>query len=76
MVLKRKQGLSVEQAAAGEGTIVDLVPTKLEGFAMELMLKRIASETDKQIYFCADHDMKVNQESAFLHRNHVVTNIT
>ena len=83
VVLKRKQGLSDEQAAAGEGTIVDLVPTKLEGFGMKLMLKRIASATDKQVYFCADHDMQVNKLSALLsaqtsrcHQHHFVTNIT
>ena len=52
IVLKRKQGLSDEQAAACPGTLVDLVPTKLEDYGMRLMLKRIKSETDKQFYFC------------------------
>ena len=59
IILKRKQGLSDEQAAACPGTVVDLVPTKLESYGMRLMLKRIKSETDQQFYFCADHDMQV-----------------
>ena len=59
IILKRKQGVSDEQAAACPGYIVDLVPTKLEDYGMGLMLKRIKSETDQQVFFCADHDMTV-----------------
>ena len=59
IILKRKQGLSDEQAAACPGTVVDLVPTKLESYGMKLLLKRINEATKKQVYFCADHDMEV-----------------
>ena len=75
IVLKRKQGLSDEQAAACPGTVVDLIPKKLESFAMSLMLKRLSDATDKQTYFCADHDMTVNLK-AFCHQHlNSVTNI-
>lgn len=65
IVLKRKQGVSDEQAAAAPGTIVNLIPKKLEGYGMELMLKRMRSYNteDKQTYFCADHDMTVNKKT-------------
>ena len=69
IVLKRKQGYTDEQVANACGTIVDLIPKKLEGYAMSLMLKRIRSATDESSYFCADHDMTVNNQSN-------VTNIT
>ena len=59
IVLKRKQGLSDEQAADCPGTVVDLIPRKLEAYAMSLMLKRLREASDKQVYFCADHDMTV-----------------
>ena len=80
IVLKRKQGVPDEQAAAAPGTIVDLVPKKLEGYGMELMLKRMRSYNtdDKQTYFCADHDMTVIKKTtkSLCHQHHVVTNIT
>ena len=60
IVLKRRQGYTDEQVATACGTIVDLIPKKLEGYALTLMLKRIRSATDKQSYICADHDMTVN----------------
>ena len=75
IVLKRKQGLSDEQAAACPGTVVDLIPKKLESYAMGLMLKRLSEATDRQTYFCADHDMTVNLKS-FCHQYlNFVTNI-
>ena len=80
IVLKRKQGHSDEQAAAAPGTVVDLDPKKLEGYGMKLMLKRMRSYNteDKQTYFCADHDMTVNQNAttSLCHRGHFVTNRT
>ena len=62
IVLKRRQGYTDEQVATACGTIVDLIPKKLEGYAMALMLKRIRSATDQPSYFCADHDMTVNNK--------------
>ena len=47
IVLKRKQGLSDEQAAACPGTVVDLIPKKLESYAMSLMLKRLSDANNK-----------------------------
>ena len=72
VVLKRKQGLSDEQAAAAPGNVIDVAPKDMEGYACNLMLKRIRSATEKQTFFCADHDMQVNQNAHYMQHCHTI----
>ena len=58
-VLKRKQNLSAAKAEKARGNVVDLPPDCLEGYGLELEVKRLASATDKQFHLAADGDMKV-----------------
>ena len=60
VVLKRKQQLSAEKAAKASGILVDLRPDLLEGYALELLLKLLATATKEQFHLAADGDMKVN----------------
>ena len=50
VVVKRKQGLSNEKAEKATGNVVDLPADALEGYALELLLKRLASATKKQFH--------------------------
>ena len=59
VVLKRRQNLSEEKAQDAPGEIVDLAPTDLESFGFRLMMKRVASQTKKPFYICADGDLTV-----------------
>ena len=60
VVLKRRQGIPLEQASQADGNIVDLIPQKMESYGQALLLKRVRSETDQQFLFVADGDHKVN----------------
>ena len=68
----------MEKAEKASGILVDLPPNALEGYALELLLKRIGRETDKQFHVAADGDLKVNNQSktSLCHQNHYVTKIT
>ena len=59
IVLKRKQGLSEEKVQNAPGEIVDVIPSALESYAFRLLMKRLASSTDKTFYICGDGDMTV-----------------
>ena len=59
VVLKRRQNLSEEKAQNAPGEIVDLAPTDLESYGFRLMMKRVASQTKKPFYICADGDLMV-----------------
>ena len=63
LVVKRHQELSKEKAEKASGILVDLPPNALEGYALELLLKRIGRETDNQFHVAADADLKVNNQS-------------
>ena len=78
VVIKRRQELSMEKAEKASGILVDLPPNALEGYALELLLKRIGSATDKQFHIAADGDLKVNNQSttSLCHQNHNVIKIT
>ena len=78
VVIKRRQELSVEKAEKASGILVDLPPNALEGYALELLLKRIGSVTDNQFHIAADGDLKVDNQSptSLCHQEHYVTNIT
>ena len=78
VVIKRRQELSMEKAEKASGILVDLPPNALEGYALELLLKRIGRATDKQFHVAADGDLKVNNQSttSLCHQNHYVTKIT
>ena len=59
VVLKRKQQLSMSKAEKAGGNVVDLPPTRLEGYGLALLLKRVAASTKKQFHLAADGDLKV-----------------
>ena len=59
VVIKRKQHLATEKAEQTDGILVDLPPTRLEGYALELLVKRVKAATSKQFHLGADGDMKV-----------------
>ena len=71
IVLKRKQGLSAEKAEKAGGNVVDLPPTRLEGYGLELAVKRVATATDKQFHLAADGDMKVRFIIIICHLQHL-----
>ena len=61
VVLKRKQELSAEKAAKANGNIVDLKAIHLEGYGLEVSVKRLKKAMkDKQFFLAADGDMKVH----------------
>jgi len=60
VVLKRRQGIPLEQASQADGIIVDLIPQKMESYGQALLLKRVRSEYDQEFLFVADGDHKVN----------------
>lgn len=62
IVLKRRQNLSEEKAQNCPGEVVDLIPTELESYAFRLMMKKLASETDKPFYIVGDGDMTVQNK--------------
>ena len=78
VVIKRRQQLSMDKAEKASGIVVDLPPNALEGYALELLLKRIGSETDKQFHIAADGDLQVwmLSSTSLCHQHHYVTNIT
>ena len=53
VLLKRKGRLSTELVKSAPGIIVDLPPTQLESYALELQMKRVARKTKRQFYLCA-----------------------
>ena len=59
VVLKRKQQLSMSKAEKAGGNLVDLPPNRLEGYGLQLLLKRVAACTQKQFHLAADGDLKV-----------------
>ena len=59
VVLKRRQGIPLEQASQADGNIVDLIPQKMESYGQALLLKRVRSEYDQEFLFVADGDQKV-----------------
>ena len=59
VVIKRKQLLGTDKAEQTDGILVDLPPTRLEGYALELLVKRVKAATSKQFHLGADGDMKV-----------------
>ena len=59
VVLKRKQRLNSNKAQTAGGILVDLPPTRLEGYALDLLVKRLKCATSKQFHLGADGDMKV-----------------
>ena len=59
VVLKRKQLLAMDKAEQASGTVVDLPPNLLEGYGLQLLLKRVAEYTSKQFHLAADGDLKV-----------------
>ena len=68
-VIKRKQGLSMDKAEEASGIVVDLPPKKLEGFGLELLLKKVAAYTKKQFHLAADGDMQVKTVTIFRHHH-------
>ena len=52
-VVKRKGDLTDEAAQKGSGIITNLVPKKLEAYALELLVKMIAGRTKEQFYLCS-----------------------
>ena len=64
-MIKRKQQLSMDKAAKVDGILVDLPPDKLEGYALNLLLKRVKAATSKQFHLAADGDLKVIFVSIF-----------
>ena len=75
-VIKRKQGLSMDKAEQASGIVVDLPPNKLEGYGLELLLKKVASYTKKQFHLAADGDMKVTDVTSTIHFPHKHTFVT
>jgi len=78
VVVKRRQQLSMDKAEKASGIVVDLPPNALEGYALELLLKRIGSATDNQFHIAADGDLQVWMQSptSLCHQHHYITNIT
>ena len=64
----------MDKAEEASGLVVDLPPTKLEGFGLELLLKKVAAYTPKQFHLAADGDMQVKIVAIFLSPT-FVTNI-
>ena len=50
----------MDKAEKAGGNLVDLPPDRLEGYGLDLLLKRVAAYTSKQFHLTADGDMKVN----------------
>ena len=49
----------MDKAEKAGGNVVDLPPNLLEGYGLQLLLKRVAEYTKKQFHIAADGDMKV-----------------
>ena len=49
----------MSKAEKAGGNLVDLPPTRLEGYGLQLLLKRVAACTDKQFHLAADGDLEV-----------------
>ena len=56
----------MDKAAKVDGILVDLPPDRLEGYALNLLLKRVKAATDKQFHLAADGDLKVIFVTIFL----------
>ena len=52
-VVKRKGDITDEAAKKGPGIICNLIPKKLEAYALELLVKMIADRTKEQFYLCS-----------------------
>ena len=52
-VVKRKGDVTDEAAQNGPGIITNLIPKKLESYALELLVKMIAERTNEQFYLCS-----------------------
>ena len=76
VVLKRKQQLDLKKAEKAGGILVDLPPTRLEGFALELLVKRLKCATSKQFHLGADGDMKVIYSSNICFQHSSPTSVT
>ena len=59
----------MDKAEEASGIVVDLPPTKLEGFGLELLLKKVAAYTPKQFHLAADGDMQVKIVTIFCHQH-------
>ena len=69
IVLKRKQQLSMDKAEKAGGNLVDLPPDRLEGYGLDLLLKRVAAYTSKQFHLAADADLKVIYVTNICHQH-------
>ena len=49
----------MDKAEKAGGNVVDLPPNLLEGYGLQLLLKRVAEYSKKQFHIAADGDMKV-----------------
>ena len=49
----------MSKAEKAGGNLVDLPPTRLEGYGLQLLLKRVAACTNKQFHLAADGDLEV-----------------
>ena len=52
-VVKRKGDLTDETAKKGPGIICNLIPKKLESYALELLVKMIADRSKEQFFLCS-----------------------
>ena len=67
-VVKRKQNISDEAAQTALGIIVDLIPKKMESYALELLTKMIALRTKEQFFLCSAQGFEI----CSYHMNHMI----